>query len=238
MPEYKEPKYFGKLDRKLNGQLLKDSLYSNHLGNKRELYIYLPSSYKNSNKSYPVLYAQDGDIYTGIVRLPFLADYMQSKKLTSEFIIVSTTPIERGKEYREGKTNEYKKFFTKELIPYIEKNYRTISEKEGRSLVGFSRGGLISLNLISSHPNIFNTVIAQSPAIPPIDAISYFRDKQFDNKIIITIGIYEKRWLEGARKLAKFLNENKFNIDYSENSEIHSVYSWEKWLEDVLPELY
>ncbi len=238
MPKYKEPKYFSKLGRNVNGQILKDSLFSEYLGNKREVYIYLPVSYKSSSKSYPVLYTQDGDVYTGIVRLPYLADYMQNRNLTREFIIVSTTAIERGREYRDDKTSEYKQFFTKELIPHIEKNYRTERKKEGRTLLGYSRGGLISLDLISEYPNIFKTVIAQSPAIPPRDIISHFKDKHYDNRFIISVGVYEKRWLEDVRKLVKFLKANNVDVDYNENNEIHSVFSWGKWLEDILPELY
>jgi predicted alpha/beta superfamily hydrolase len=51
--------------------------------------------------------------------------------------------------------DEYLKFMVKELKPYIDKNYRTLTNRENTSVCGSSMGGLISLYAISEYPEVF-----------------------------------------------------------------------------------
>jgi len=51
------------------------------------------------------------------------------------------------------------------LKPYIDKNFRTLSGPENTAIGGSSLGGLISLYIGFSHPEVFSSVIAMSPSI-------------------------------------------------------------------------
>lgn len=146
---------------------VKDSFY---------LYIRVPKNYEKENKSYPVLYLLDGDISfnmaTSIVR------YLQYAKDVPEIIIVGIgygSMMNDDKiNYRErdysisknemlklsGGGEKFLNFIKNELIPYIDKNYKT-SDK--RYLNGYSLGGLFAIYTLIKNMNLFNGYIAGSP---------------------------------------------------------------------------
>ena len=158
------------------------TIYSDSLNQDREVHISLPKSYADtvySQKSYPVLYVLDAqehfDMATGTVR--FMSTRLDSK-LIPEFIIVGIKSINRIKDFTptysitnpygeevesfkvSGGADRFISFMQHELIPVIEKNYRTIPYK---ILVGHSLGGLLAIyDNISSNPG-FNAYIAMDP---------------------------------------------------------------------------
>ena len=62
--------------------------------------------------------------------------------------------------------DEYLKFMTAELKPYIDKNYRTLSDTKNTSVCGSSMGGLISMYAISEYPNVFGQAACVSTHWP------------------------------------------------------------------------
>jgi len=46
----------------------------------------------------------------------------------------------------------------KDVIPYIEKNYRVIANKDGRAITGLSMGGAQTLTASNAHPEVFSYV--------------------------------------------------------------------------------
>lgn len=63
-----------------------------------------------------------------------------------------------------GKFN-YMDMFINELIPLIDKRFRTTASKAGRAVVGFSMGGFGALSMASQHPEIFSASIGLSPSL-------------------------------------------------------------------------
>lgn len=61
-----------------------------------------------------------------------------------------------------GGGKNFLKFIEKELIPYIDKNYRT---ETFRTMVGHSLGGLLTLNAYMDEDNIFDAYISMDPSI-------------------------------------------------------------------------
>ncbi|WP_294738170.1 alpha/beta fold hydrolase [uncultured Flavobacterium sp.] len=82
--------------------------------------------------------------------------------------------------------DEYLNFITKELKPYIDKNYRTLSDKNNTSICGSSMGGLISLYAICEYPEVFGqaacvsthwSVLFNNDVMSPSEAIrQYLKD--------------------------------------------------------------
>lgn len=52
---------------------------------------------------------------------------------------------------------DYMDMFTQELIPYIDRTYRTIADKDHRSITGYSMGGFGAMVLPLKHPELFNS---------------------------------------------------------------------------------
>ena len=132
--------------------------------------IYLPSDYNSSERAYPVTYllhgygdADDGWIQFGEVNR--LADEAIASGKIPPMIIV--TPDGFQSFYinsGDGKT-KYEDFFVKELIPYIEKNFKVKSERRFRAIAGLSMGGYGSLILSLKHPDLFVAAAPLSAAV-------------------------------------------------------------------------
>jgi len=71
----------------------------------------------------------------------------------------------RSAEYTPGETcNLYMKFIVEKLKPFIDKNYRTLTDRENTFVGGSSSGGTISFMLLWEYPHIFSKAACFSPA--------------------------------------------------------------------------
>jgi enterochelin esterase-like enzyme len=55
--------------------------------------------------------------------------------------------------------------FIDELLPHVDATYRTIADRSGRAIEGFSMGGFAALSLGLKHPELFGSVTAYAPAL-------------------------------------------------------------------------
>ncbi|PHR10833.1 MAG: hypothetical protein COA40_13365 [Aequorivita sp.] len=151
----------------------RDKVYSEILQQDREFSVYFPPSYNTAiNQKYPVLYILDGDY-----NFQYLAGFLELQGGISEVIPEMILVAISGKgtaEYRKnckptiegvedsGNAGEMVSFIEKELIPYVNKNYKTADYK---ILGGHSVGGIFVINTAINHPDLFNDYIAISPAL-------------------------------------------------------------------------
>ena len=162
----------------------KDSVYSHILNEKREIWIYLPSSYnpENSSKRFPVMYLLDGDAHfhsvTGLIQQ--LAGGINGNSIFPDMIVVGIPNTDRTRDLThvasrvtpDGREADFLKssgggenfisFMRKELIPSIEKKYFTAPH---RMLVGHSFGGIVAINVLLNHTYLFNSYISIDPSM-------------------------------------------------------------------------
>ncbi len=150
----------------------------------RDIAVYLPPSYKsNSTQKYPVLYMHDGqnmfDQSTGAFGKEWYVDekveYLIKKKIINEIIIVGVYNglDQRLNEYTwnamtgegGGQGKSYGEFLTKEVKVFIDKTYRTKSDRANTAVAGSSLGGLISFYLADNYPNVFSKIGIMSPSL-------------------------------------------------------------------------
>lgn len=147
------------------------SLPSEALGKELKFAIQLPPSYQtDSKRRYPVLYFLHG--MNGNEReferrgVAAAISKMREEGKIGEFIIVS--PAGENSFYLNAKNGvRYEDAIIKDLIPYIEKNYRAIGTPSARSIQGISMGGWGALCLAFKHPEMFSTVTAHCAALVP-----------------------------------------------------------------------
>lgn len=141
----------------------------------RDVIVWLPPSYeKNTGKRYPVLYMHDGqniiDPSTSSFgydwRVDEVADSLIRANAIEEIIIVGiyNTP-HRGPEYSgTDKGRSYADFVVHNLKPFIDKTYRTKSDRENTAVMGSSMGGLISFLFVWWYPDVFSQAACLSSA--------------------------------------------------------------------------
>ena len=154
------------------------TLHSNVLGEDRTVYVALPMSYKRGIRQYPVLYLTDAQY--NFEHTCSTVDFLERNRIIPEMIVVGITDpdrvhdlystradFKRGSQTipfpTSGNGDQFLNFIEKELIPWIESNYRTSTY---RVLAGHSAGGNFALHAARTKPGLFQAVIAVSPWLP------------------------------------------------------------------------
>jgi predicted alpha/beta superfamily hydrolase len=153
-------------------------IQSKILGEERTILISTPPNYARSQEKYPVLYMTDGDAHLTHTR--GTVDFLARNGVMPNLIIVAITNTDRTRDLsptpgtrrlpdgttqpipNSGGAAKFLEFFDKELFPYVEGNYRT---EPYRIFAGHSLGGLLALYTVTARPDMFNAVIAASPAL-------------------------------------------------------------------------
>ena len=157
------------------------------LGEERTILVRLPAGYETNNQRYPVLYMTDGNAHIG--HTSSTVEFLARNGRMSEMIVVGITNTDRARDLSptrvtttvaggnsalqfptSGGGDKFLKFIETELIPEIEKRYRT---HPYRILAGHSLGGLFAIHAMVSRPDLFNSVVSVSPAL------------QWDNQVVV-----------------------------------------------------
>ncbi len=128
--------------------------------------IILPDGYdKNSDKTYPVLYLLHG--YTGKYdSWIHLKENLPQQASRLGFIIVC--PDGKNAWYWDSPIDpklQYDTYVSKELVNYIDSNYKTIASPKGRAIAGLSMGGHGALWLAINHPDVFGACGSMSGGV-------------------------------------------------------------------------
>jgi putative tributyrin esterase len=116
--------------------------------------IWLPSDYALSSKSYPVLYLLHG--LTGNED-----DWWKRSNLAmylTRYHLIVVTPGVGDSWYANSASDQHARYedvIIRDLIPYIDANYRTIAKREGRAIAGLSMGGLGAMKFALRYPQLF-----------------------------------------------------------------------------------
>ena len=152
----------------LEGTVEYHPLHSEIAGDK-ELSVYLPPGYKDSQLAYPIVYALHGaganvsnrSFFGGYVGTPGfvpiqdIADDLIIRGQINPMIIVSPTFPER---ITTSPNDIWASHFFQDIVPYVDRNFRTITQRERRGIFGVSRGGGDSAVLAFRRPDLFSVV--------------------------------------------------------------------------------
>ena len=139
--------------------------------------ISLPDSYDESGeeKRYPVMILLDGNVFfktaTGVVH--FMSSQRNRNHLMPETIVVAIENVDRERDFTVTKIQtkrvntmgggrNFLDFIQKELIPYVDGNYRT---EPHRTLAGHSLGGLLTINAYLDANSLFDAYLAIDPSL-------------------------------------------------------------------------
>jgi enterochelin esterase-like enzyme len=164
------------------------TLPSKILKGDRKFAIYLPPDYESSGRSYPVLYLLhgSGDDQTGWIQFGEVLD-ITDKAIANGTATPMIIVMPDANTGRRGYFNDingdwnYEDFFFKELIPYVDKKYRTKIDKRGRAISGLSMGGGGTLMYALHHPEIFSSACPLSAYVGPANVEGVKKSVAKDN---------------------------------------------------------
>lgn len=170
-------------------------LESKVLTETRTILVRTPASYAGGKRAYPVLYMTDGDRQIG--HTAAVVDFLAREGRMPEVIIVGISNTDRTRDLTptkletmgangqqfptptSGGGDRFLDFIATEVIPYVEKNYRT---QPYRVFAGHSFGGLFAMHAFLTRPSLFNGVIAVSPTLTWDDRYVYRRAQEWVKK--------------------------------------------------------
>lgn len=178
--------------------------------------IYLPVDYEYSDTKYPVLYLLDGGNH--LQHAGGAADYLTTRGIIPNIIIVAIHNVDRTRDFSPvhvesapttGGAEKFLGFLSKELIPKLNKSYRTAGFN---ILLGHSFGGVFIGYTLLAEPDLFDAYLAVSPALMYADnfvvkeaseKLKPFKDTKY---FYMTVG-NENRYFEVLEEYSSIMTE-------------------------------
>ena len=130
--------------------------------------VYLPPSYDFTEKRYPVIYVLHGfgGSSNSLTRkMKSALDRMILSEEIQEAIAVFVDGSNRfgGSQYLSSPTiGDYETYVRRDLVNFIDRQYRTIPHRDSRGITGFSMGAYGAMHLSLKYPEVFGVVVAQA----------------------------------------------------------------------------
>jgi enterochelin esterase family protein len=253
-----------------HGSLEKVWYNSPVLGLNRRMYVYTPPGYKQSTDKYPVLYLLHGgggdeDAWTSLGRAPQILDNLMAAGKAKPMIVVMTNgnpgdaaapgdaPAIKPKSGQEEPFNmgsgKFEESLVKDVIPFIEKNYRVISNKDFRVLTGLSMGGIQTMNLAFKYPDTFSYFGVMSMGLVDMTRFGVTVDEKVRDSDLEKLekSGYKLYWIAFGKEdflfqsvldMKKFLDERNFKYIYRESEGGHIWDNRRIYLSEFTPMLF
>lgn len=247
-----------------HGEIRKVWYKSTTMGEERRLHIYFPPGYDNSKAKYPVFYLLHGggdedSGWSSIGRAGFILDNLIAAKKAKPMLVVMPNgslprpPAMPGAPPDPSVTLVLQERFSNELLkdilPFVEKNYRVLPGNANRALAGLSMGGGQTLRVIATHPDQFAYVAVWSAGVNP-QATTEFTQRnaaflssaskvnQQINLFSISCGEKDTLAFNGSKNLDELLKKNGIKHEMNISGGGHTWINWRQYLNSLVPQLF
>ncbi len=243
------------------------------IGIDRRVYIYTPAGYEGGTQKYPVFYLLHGaggdeDAWTNMGRTAQIMDNLIAQGKAKPMIVVMTNgnanqagaqndvpavPVsgEQGMAAYQRLSGKFEAHLVKDLIPFIEKNYRTLTGKDNRAIAGLSMGGAHTQTITNDNPGTFSYIGVFSMGIMSFgsqnqDAAKVEAERNAKLEALRNSG-YKLYWIacgkddfvyKGVVTLRETLDKLNFKYVYRESTGGHTWANWRIYLSEFAPMLF
>ncbi len=132
------------------------------LGNRRDIWVYLPPSYDDRAEPYPLVLLFDAQAYLDLVPTPTILDNLiaAGEIPPTVTVLIGNSGKRRNKEL--PCNEDFATFLAEELIPWIRQEYNVTHESASSVIGGSSYGGLAASFFALRHPDLISNVLSQS----------------------------------------------------------------------------
>lgn len=252
IPEGPEGDYYRFNKNIPHGHIRSIDYWSDINGKERHINVYVPAEYgSNPTKRYPVLYLVHGwgEDENGWSIQGHMANIMDgliaADKAFPMIVVMPSGDIKTNSDVREA-SGDVTDIFAKDLIPFIDKTFRTKTDKQNRAMAGLSRGGFQTCITVSKNMDKFGWMGTFSGLfMRGDDGIEnafngMFKDPAAFNKqmklFFVSTGTEER----SPKELVETLKKNGINnIVYHESQgTAHEWLTWRRALHDFAPRLF
>lgn len=231
---------------------------SSILGINRRLTVYTPYGYenpKNKKVKYPVLYLLHGaggdeEAWTSMGRAAQILDNLIEQGKAKPMIIVmpNGNPNQQAAcvmglantqfdQRASSNANAYVKSLCEEIVPFIEKNYRTIAKPSGRAIAGLSMGGGHTITASTLYPSMFDYICPLSAAGSATDQQIIALKNAGVSLYFLACGTSDFLY-EGSQTLDATLTKNGLTHVFYQSEGGHTWANWRLYLNTFAPLLF
>jgi enterochelin esterase-like enzyme/outer membrane protein assembly factor BamB len=240
MPGFKEPDFINEAPADKKGKTEARELKSSTKeGASAKFTVYLPAKYESSTDRYPVVYLYDG---TMALKQGSLVNVLDNLIGTSvkPLIAVMIDDITPGSQPIENEGDDIKArgdFLAKEIVPYVDKNFRTMTDPQNRAVMGPGGEGPTAVYTAFRYPDLFGGLAIQT-MFTQERAEAAFKDliknaNEVPMRVYLDWGIYDSRApLEGwdtrkeSRRWFAIFQDHGYK---PAGGEVHQGAGWPNW---------
>ena len=237
-----------------HGAVSRIEYWSSSLGQKRVATVYAPPGYMNGSQRYPVLYLVHGagdsyDSWTSVGHANLILDNLIAAGKAKPMIIVMPfghTPDRPGGNILAN--TDFGDDLIRDLVPYVDGNFRTLADQPNRAMAGLSMGGSHTIRFGLTHPELFDYIGIFSMGLGmqgPADVTAYEtandaalkRAAEELNLVYYAMGTDD--FLHGTVEPTRAMFA-KYGIHdvYNESGGGHTWINWRRYLADFAPRLF
>jgi S-formylglutathione hydrolase FrmB len=154
--------------QRLDSRLLELTLRTPSVSGPTKVRVLLPSGYGHGTRRYPVLYLLHG----AVADYRSWTDQGDAEALTAGRPLIVVMPDSGpGGGYVNwwngglGGPPAWETYHVRQLIPFVDRRFRTVGGRAGRAVAGLSMGGFGAISYAARHPDLFSAAAAFSGAV-------------------------------------------------------------------------
>ncbi|HEU4390265.1 MAG TPA: alpha/beta hydrolase-fold protein [Blastocatellia bacterium] len=253
-----------------HGEVRKVWYQSTTLNTQRRMHIYTPPGYDSSRDRYPVFYLLHGggdedSGWSTIGRAGFIVDNLLAEKKIKPMIVImpngslprpanlptvtpGVTPTPEVAAALAAAQGRFTNELLKDIVPFVEKNYRVLTARENRAIAGLSMGGGQTLQVVTSNPDQFAYVAVWSAGVNPQTsadfekrASAFLENPEKTNKMLklFSISVGDKDFtLAGSKNLSEMLKKRGIKNEIHISGGGHTWINWRHYLNDYAQLLF
>jgi enterochelin esterase-like enzyme len=243
------------------------------LGFQRRVYVYTPAGYEGGTQKYPVFYLLHGaggdeDAWTNMGRTAQIMDNLIAQGMAKPMIVVMTNgnanqagaqnevpPIpatgEQGMASYQRNAGKFEEHLVKDVVPFIEKNYRALTGKDNRAIAGLSMGGAHTQTITNNNPGMFSYIGVYSMGImnmgPQNPDAAKLEQERITKLTALKNSGFKLYWIgcgkddfvyKGVVTLRETLDKVGLKYTYRESTGGHTWANWRIYLSEFAPLLF
>ena len=236
--------------------------FSNEQNKWRHAMVYTPAEYenaKNAKKRYPVLYLQhgmgEGETSWALQgKMQHIMDNAIAKgEAVPMIVVMESGDIKAPFNFAGGGSNEqgrsqygasFYPVLLNDLIPYIDQNFRTKSDRENRAMAGLSWGGHQTFDVVLTNLDKFAWLGTFSGAIFGLDVKTAYdgvfaNADEFNKKIHYMYMNWGEEDFIKSGDIVKQLRELGIKVDANESKgTAHEWLTWRRGLHEFIPHIF
>ncbi len=248
-----------------HGAIAAVTYHSSALKRFRRMHVYMPPGYETSAQRYPVFYLLHGafdcdDSWWTVGRAGFILDNLIAAGKAKPMIVVMpaghTGPFSFNPGAPRPAVDEFTADFKGDVVPYVEKTYRVLTDRKSRAIAGLSMGGAQTLGIAIPDldkyayfgvfsSGVFGITGGGPMPMPPGPSFEEQNAKTLDDpalkkglKLVWFATGKDDFLIETSRATVAMLKKHGFDVVYKESAGAHTWTNWREYLNEFAPLLF